>query len=422
MEKYNIKTVLDYRSGNDIEGFTLDELESNPEFMADVVSIDKNAINLCSKDIKMNYIFVKKVLEQCDDKELIEKLATTFVTKKLTDVFNNTEIKVINGKKKTMPIDYDLLLKDREELLTICILADDKLRLESEEDRILFKSIAKKDFFNYYMHVNYVINNMLPENIKKFAGYGFIYVNNDDKTIRNDTIRNFFADHFLLAMVKTDIDLEDLLHSRYKSYEQLESLGLVKTVIDIIKCRDISLAEYVGCNFTKLKWFNRYLNGIKKNWDAYEYHIHSINEAFENDDYNPYNKIIAITNDYLEKHPSELKLREVITYISKKHKVDTIMNKCLNKYAPVVLEDYDGKRIIDERSFEDEYPSAEAKINKLKNNIIEMGILKKIDKMFTDEFDITKKEPELYGFDENEYIKVKPKLLQFKPKDEDIFE
>ena len=47
MKKYNIETVYNYINGEDITDFTLEELESNTNFMIDVINVsnDKNFYN-----------------------------------------------------------------------------------------------------------------------------------------------------------------------------------------------------------------------------------------------------------------------------------------------------------------------------------------------------------------------------------------
>ena len=60
-KKYNSKIIFDYIVGNDLDGYSIDELENDPNFMMDVIKItrDKRMYNLCSDDIKKNCTFVE---------------------------------------------------------------------------------------------------------------------------------------------------------------------------------------------------------------------------------------------------------------------------------------------------------------------------------------------------------------------------
>ena len=67
MKKFTKETVFNYLVGNDILDFNIDELENNPEFMAEVVCKDKNSYNLCSDEIKTNIVFIRRILDNYKD-------------------------------------------------------------------------------------------------------------------------------------------------------------------------------------------------------------------------------------------------------------------------------------------------------------------------------------------------------------------
>ena len=63
---YSIKTVEAYIKGEDIEKYTIEELENDPTFMRMIVlaTNDKNIYNLCSEKVKLDYEFVKMMIKR----------------------------------------------------------------------------------------------------------------------------------------------------------------------------------------------------------------------------------------------------------------------------------------------------------------------------------------------------------------------
>ena len=85
MKKYNIETVYNYINGEDIADFTLEELESNTNFMIDVInaSNDKNFYNFTEDNVKTDYRFVKFIINKFkEDENLITVAADTYIENK----------------------------------------------------------------------------------------------------------------------------------------------------------------------------------------------------------------------------------------------------------------------------------------------------------------------------------------------------
>ena len=64
MKKYGEKLIKDYIEGNDIEEYSIEELENDSEFMIMVINKtnDKNICNLCGDDVKKDPRFVKYLI------------------------------------------------------------------------------------------------------------------------------------------------------------------------------------------------------------------------------------------------------------------------------------------------------------------------------------------------------------------------
>ena len=81
MGKYSDEIVTAYVNGDFIEGFSIDELENDLEFMLKVFDLtkDKKMYNLCSESIKTNKEFVRYiVMSFSDDIEFITKVVKNY--------------------------------------------------------------------------------------------------------------------------------------------------------------------------------------------------------------------------------------------------------------------------------------------------------------------------------------------------------
>ena len=97
MRKYSIDLINRYINGLDIEEYTIDELEDDPEFMLEVIKKtgDKNIYNLCSSSVKLDYQLVKYlVLNFSNDLDFIVDAANNYIDN-TRDEINPIELSVI---------------------------------------------------------------------------------------------------------------------------------------------------------------------------------------------------------------------------------------------------------------------------------------------------------------------------------------
>lgn len=99
-KRYNKKTILDYISGNDIDGFSIEELEDNPNFMADVMEFtaDKRMYHFCSDNVKRNHDFVIRIIAKFkDDIDFITQIADNYVVENDENGLKQAEFNILMG-------------------------------------------------------------------------------------------------------------------------------------------------------------------------------------------------------------------------------------------------------------------------------------------------------------------------------------
>ena len=56
MKEFYKKMLLDYICGNEIEGYDINELENNPRFMAEVIKMTKEDLNIATWKKSISFI------------------------------------------------------------------------------------------------------------------------------------------------------------------------------------------------------------------------------------------------------------------------------------------------------------------------------------------------------------------------------
>ena len=296
MKKYNKKLLLDYVWGNEIIGYDIDELENDYEFMVEVIKYtkDKKMYNLCSSEVKNNYIFIRFMVETfIDDIKFVTSIA-------------NKYLESLDGKDIT----------SRE--LTV-LISEHITRNQAEEDMDLFP--YKADAAGFYelecCTFSHLIENVDDEEIKKEYGLGFLYF--FEKYDSSKIICNFFAKKLLetIFYANSDCSLEELFHKHFKSFAELESYGTKNFLLQHIGQFDRYLSDYLRKNIQLLNVFNKQISRIEKNWDNY---IERINM-----------QKVDIYNDelftYMENNQSSISVIELTIYAIRKLRLEEIFYK-----------------------------------------------------------------------------------------------
>lgn len=246
MDKYMKTLVFDYVNGNDIKDYTIEELESNPKFMLEVIlyTDDYRMYDLCDHVVKVDYDFVSTLITKYKkNAQFISSIATYFI--------NNTSDE----------------FKKRE----ICILIDNETKSSTNELLVPFKVSAYSFYLtNCVMFEKVLQSERLKKNKNKYEK-GFILANIEFK--ESSIIRDYFADKMLKEIFDEEIDLEKSIHNKFEKYEDLEKYGINRFLIDIINKYDVNLCDYLIINRDLLKDIYKSLDKIKLNWKEYEYHF-----------------------------------------------------------------------------------------------------------------------------------------------------
>lgn len=263
MKKYNIETVYNYINGEDITDFTLEELESNTNFMIDVINVsnDKNFYDFAEESVKTDYRFVKFIINKFkEDENLITVAADTYIESQDNEQ-NYIEL-----------------------LIIMCNLVKDK------KDKNYKK-------YKFLLEANYSAKRLQIElgklKIDKEAsdnlGMGFLIIY--DSFNSSQIILDYYAKKIIKDIFKEyDIVLEDYLHQRFNTFEKIEKIGIKKYILDFIAVYDEMLSSYLSSHIYLLEDILKQLDKIKNNWNKY----------IETKERKKYNEIINKVHEYME--------------------------------------------------------------------------------------------------------------------------
>lgn len=244
MKKYSRKLLSDYLLGKSIDDYDIDELESNPEFIKEIIdfSNDKSMYNLCDDELKKNFNLMKfLVLKFKDDEQFIKKIARDFsnCSDNETDIF---EINIIFSE--LVKIDYENI---------------------AENDSF----INAKGMF-HLLNLSYMSEMKGEEDydVINFLQMGFICFKETYEGRK--TIIDYIAKEMVsLILTKEGLSLEELVHSKFKSKEKLEKVGTINFIINYIASYDSNLAEYLQANIKLIEPVKNDLDRIKDNFENY---------------------------------------------------------------------------------------------------------------------------------------------------------
>lgn len=349
---YSRKLIIDYITGEYIEN--IEELEDDYSFMLDVItsSRDKNFYNLCSKNVKNNFVFVKSIIEMFkDDINFIIKVANNYLKNHDEEEINSKEIIILMHNISSKYCNIEDMELSVFSLKALAIFEDETEKMnekyrnenETEEEYIL-------DFYEVVENYNH-----------------------------SKTIKDFFAKK-LINVIFLDYEnysLEQIIHYEFDKFEILEQYGINRFLINYIDNYDDCLAQYVSCNVKLLEPIKNYLKVVKKNWefyvsninlrkiDIYNYELSSYLEKYEDNlSFNSYQLIVYVI-DKLNLKEKFLKYDKCFCILEESEKLifdESLMNiqelKCI-KYAIDLA-----KRIFNANIIETDYNDyEEEKIN-----------------------------------------------------------
>ena len=273
---------MDYISGNDIEEYDIDELESDKSFMISVFdfSNDENIYNLCSDNLKKDYEFVKYIVFKFkDDINFITTVADYFL--------KNTNLNLER-------IELGIIMKN--------------LTVSNKDENIKYKMLSEVAYLGKRMEIEKAKLNLNDDNISNEMGMGFLLIY--DLYNSSQIILDYYATKMIEDIIEeNNIDLEGLLHSKFKLADQINKQGLNNYMINFIGLYDQTLSSYLCTHLNLLSDFKNKIIKIQNNWDKYI----AIKEEEK------YNYMFEKVHEYVKTNPySVLPEMSLIYYIGNK--------------------------------------------------------------------------------------------------------
>lgn len=282
MSKYDRKLIYDYVYGNDIDGYDIDKLEDDYEFMMEVIdyTMDKNIYNLCSDNVKNNYDFLKFMINKFRmDLNFVCNIVDEYLKNEVDD-FTRTEL-----------------------VLIVCNLTENINSECYKKYQVLSETIYFKKKLSFELVK--VQEQSDSELINEF-GMGFLLIL--DSYSSSDVIMNFYTKHLISDIFSENgISLEELLHRKFNKFEEVEKIGLNNYILSFLNTYDSNLSAYVSCHIEMLNDIKETMDKIKSNWDSYNF----LNERKK------YNKLLTDVHNYMYQHGDECSFdeTEILYYI-----------------------------------------------------------------------------------------------------------
>lgn len=222
MQKYSDEIVKKYINGEDIEGYSFEELENDKEFMMKVIKIskDKNFYDSCSEKLLNDYEFIKYlILTFKDDLEFVSMVADNYLD--------------------TEPKDEDAL----ELQIIMYNLTENDFHLHSMYSHKLARTTKVRD----------MVFNLKYLDTLKIKSL-FLLVTN--KYFDNKIIMDYYAEDILDALYEDNyFKLKGLFLRKFKITDNLSKPELVEFIIEMVNTSDIGLAAYLRKNENLLEFY-----------------------------------------------------------------------------------------------------------------------------------------------------------------------
>lgn len=222
MQKYSDEIVKKYINGEDIEGYSFEELENDKEFMMKVIKIskDKNFYDSCSEKLLNDYEFIKYlILTFKDDLEFVSMVADNYLD--------------------TEPKDEDAL----ELQIIMYNLTENDFHLHSMYSHKLARMTKVRD----------MVFNLKYLDTLKIKSL-FLLVTN--KYFDNKIIMDYYAEDILDALYEDNyFKLKGLFLRKFKITDNLSKPELVEFIIEMVNTSDIGLAAYLRKNENLLEFY-----------------------------------------------------------------------------------------------------------------------------------------------------------------------
>lgn len=244
MKIYRNSIVEKYIAGDDIPGYTLYELENDPDFMKKVIhySNDKKMYYFCSDEAKKNYELVKFVVTRFkDDVEFVNKVANEYIS----SINDMEDITVIELTLMMSEINKN---KDTIEEVSYKLMAGFIYTDEDIASHVLIDSLGNKSLRETGNVFNYILNK-----------YG-----------NSKIITDFFATRLLNEIFyKEKINFEEFIHLNCKDKNMIRPEKIIGFIINVVERTDIYLADYLKKYPNLLDKLKKDIIMVSNNWENY---------------------------------------------------------------------------------------------------------------------------------------------------------
>lgn len=286
MKKYSKELIDKYIKGEDIKNHQIEELENDKDFMIQVIkeTNDKNFYNLCSEKVKKDYEMVKfLVLNYNNDLDFITSIADEYLKE----------------------------MGDSLERIELALIMLDLTSTKGDEKAAKYKMIVDTIFFSKRLEVEICKYKENNDDYSKEVGMGFWYM--FDLYNSSDIVIKFFAKKTIEAIFSEyDINLEQVLHSKFKKAEDIDLQGINNYMINFLGMYDQMLASYISTHIELLSDFFNKISNVIDNWKNYD----------EKAERKRYNDMIEQVHEYMENTDSVMTETDILYYVSKQLGID----------------------------------------------------------------------------------------------------
>ena len=300
MKNYDLKLANDYINGEDITGYTLEELENDKDFMMLVIRMthDKKLYSFCSDKVKKNYEFVRFIIKEFSyDLDFISNVADYFLENQ-EDELEKLELEIIM-------LDY----------------------IDDKQSDMYMKYLIPAAATYMCKRVDIEAYNLEHKNDKSAPkiGTGFIVIY--DEYFGHEEILNFYAKRLINDIIDdNNINLEKIIHNSFKIPGALEKYGIKNFIINFISFYDDMLADYITSHQELMSDLEIEIKKIIKRYEDYEKKL----------ELEKYYSIIDQVNNYMKDrvYESILDTSFCLCYVAKQLGIfDTFFKKYfLDKY------------------------------------------------------------------------------------------
>lgn len=276
MKNIEISLVKKYVNGEDLGEHKLEDLENDVDFMKTVISYtnDYKIYSLCSDNLKRDYSLVKYlVLKFKNNIDFIMNVADYFIDN----------------------VDSDLEVRELS-IIMDKILPKNKSQKYKELNAALY--ISKRLEIELIEMKNPKLENQL--------GMGFFIIFDDYNM--SETIIDYYADCLLKEIIiYNNIDFEKMLHSQFKTSDELLNIGVNNYVIGLIKGYDSMLSSYISAHIYLIEDLVNDIKEIQSRWDDY----------ILCDEAKRYENMLEMVNEYMSDSTSTISENEILYYVAK---------------------------------------------------------------------------------------------------------